>query len=271
MYSGRRGVLRSIGLVGLVAPGVLLLTVPLLALVFEFILPYSRSGLSMPDGIITALRLSLVTTSTSVLVIVLTGTPCAWVLARSRRRVATVISTLVELPVILPPVLAGLGLLVAFGPHGFIGRLLADAGIRLPFTTAAVVLAQVFVAFPFYTRTVQVRFMALPVDPVESARIDGAGNRRVFWSIILPASRSAIAAGITLSWARAFGEFGATIVFAGNSPGTTRTLPLQLYGALEKDFGLSAAVALWMLGISLVTLVIFRLLNHRATGAGDTV
>ena len=165
---------------------------------------------------------------------------------------------LIELPIVLPPVVAGVALLMAFGRNGVLGPFLDSFGVSLPFTTVAVLLAQIFVAAPFYIRAAQARFVALPRELEEAARIDGADTGAVFRHVILPLSSRALLIGLMLSWARALGEFGATILFAGNLPGSTQTMPLLVYGALERDLGAAFVTALILLGLAMLALGLTR-------------
>ena len=190
------------------------------------------SALLFDGSVFQALRLSLITTAVSMFFIVLLGTPLAYSFARYDFPLKRPLNVLVELPIVLPPVVAGLALLMAFGRRGLLGSTLAIFGISLPFTPAAIILAQVFVSSPFYIRAVQNRFASVPVEIEDAASIDGAGSWRILRSITLPLSRQAMLTGLLLSWARALGEFGATILFAGNLQGRTQTMPLLVYGAL---------------------------------------
>ncbi|MDP8936783.1 MAG: ABC transporter permease [Actinomycetota bacterium] len=218
-------------------------------------------------GIRTALRLSLVCSLWATALSVLFGVPLAWVLARVEfpgRRLLRALSTL---PMVLPPVVGGVALLLAFGRQGLLGRWLFDwFGLRLPFTTAGAVLAETFVAMPFLVVPAEAAFRSLDRRYEEAARTLGAGRWTVFRRVTLPLARPALVAGTVLCWARALGEFGATITFAGNTPGRTSTLPLQVYVLLESG-RLEAAVALSLvlLAVSVAVLVALR---DRWLGAG---
>jgi molybdate transport system permease protein len=196
------------------------------------------------------------------LIVVTLGTPLAYGLARRRFPLKRLLSIFVEIPIVMPPVIAGLALLSAFGRRGLLGAPLAALGISLPFTPMAVVLAQVFVSAPFYIRAAQARFSALPRELEESARIDGAGSWAVHRHITLPLSWPALFSGLVLSWARALGEFGATILFAGNLAGRTQTMPLLVYGALERDLGATFSSALILLGMATGALGLLRWASH---------
>lgn len=192
-------------------------------------------------AVLAGLRLSLVTTAISLAVIVAAGTPLAYLMARDRVPFPALVGTLVDLPVVLPPSVAGLSLLLLLGAQGPIGAPLAEAGVRLPFTTAAVVIAQVFVAAPFYVRAARAGFGLVSRDLEDAARVDGAPEVSVLRHVTLPLARPALAGGAVLAWGRAVGEFGATIMFAGSVIGETQTLPLVVYAEFQSS--LEAAIA----------------------------
>jgi len=222
----------------------------------------SRTGQSSVfQTIINPLSLSLITTALSVLFVFLLGTPLAYNLSKMQHPIKRVISIFVELPIVMPPVVAGLALLSTFGRRGLLGAPLDFLGLQLTFTPIAVIIAQIFVGAPFYIRTVQNQFSTIPQEVEESARIDGASNWCIFRTIILPLSHRAIISGLILSWARSLGEFGATILFAGNLKGKTQTLPLFIYSSLENDLGATFSSASLMLIISLSLFAITRLIT----------
>jgi len=242
-----------------IASGALLLlvTVPLAGLLF------TTSPRALVDGLGNplvgpALRLSLVTTTASLLLVVLCGTPLAWVLARRRSRLARLIETVTQLPVVLPPAVAGVALLLAFGRRGLLGPALGALGIGVPFTMAAVVLAESFVAAPFYVQAAVTAFRALDPDLVLVARALGASRPRVFLSVAVPISAPALAGGAAMTWARALGEFGATLMFAGNLTGRTQTLPLAVYTALESDLAAAQALSIILVVVAFALLVAVR-------------
>ena len=209
--------------------------------------------------VLTALRLSAITATTSMLSCVLIGVPLAWVLARTRSRWITGLRTLVLVPLVLPPVVGGVALLLAFGRNGILGRLLdAWFGVTLPFTTAGVVLAQTFVALPFLVITVEGALRSSDTTFEEAASTLGASTWTTFRRVTLPLIAPALAAGAALSWARALGEFGATITFAGNFAGRTQTLPLSVYLVLETDPQAALALSLVLLLASLAIIVLLR-------------
>ncbi|MEA2418894.1 MAG: molybdate transport system permease protein [Thermoleophilaceae bacterium] len=187
------------------------------------------------------------------------GTPTAYLLATRRFRGRTLLITLVELPLVLPPAVAGIGLLAAFGTGGLFGDQLQDAGIVLPFTEWAVVLAVTFVASPFYVRQAIAAFES--VDPLlpAASRTLGAGPARTFWRVSLPLAAGGLIAGWVLAFARGVGEFGATIVFAGNVHGETQTLPLGIYEQLEANFDLALAIGVLLVILSGSILLIYKL------------
>lgn len=219
----------------------LFLGLPLLALVWRAL---QAGGQVLPAfqglAIVRAITISLITTAVSVVLMLLLGTPLAYAFARFRFPLRNALTVLIEMPVVMPPVVAGLALLLAFGRRGLLGAPLSALGVQLPFTPLAIIMAQVFVASPFYVRAAQVQFLSVPRELEEAAEIDGAGGLRTFLDVILPLSWRGMLAGILLSWSRALGEFGATILFAGNLPGRTQTMPLLVYSALEQD--LEAAI-----------------------------
>ena len=218
-----------------------LLVLPVGVLLVRALAPAALATLLQPAAA-EALRLSLLTTSVSMALTVIFGTPIAYSLSRYTFRGRRLLDTLVDLPVVLPPVVAGVGLLLVFGRQGIVGEPLSELGIDLAFTTTGVVLAQVFVASPFYIRALKVGFSAVPRELEAAALVDGADRWAAFWRVTWPLTFPAFGEGLVLAWARALGEFGATVVFAGSLQGRTRTLPLAIYAALERD--LDAAIAL---------------------------
>jgi molybdate transport system permease protein len=225
----------------------LFLGLPVAVLVVRSIVEGSLSTALTTQVVLDALALSLATTTISLGVIVGLGLPLAFVLARRRFRGSGLLEAVVDLPIVLPPAVAGLALLLAFGRRGLLGDPLAAVGVSLPFTTAAVILAQVFVAAPFFIRSARTGIAGTDRDLEDAARVDGASEARLFWSITLPLARAALAAGLVMAWARSLGEFGATIMFAGNVQGRTQTLPLVVYGEFQGgdlDSSIAAAAIL---------------------------
>lgn len=205
-----------------------------------------------------AMLLSLTTTAISLGVLVVFGTPLAWWLGRSEARIARLIETAIQLPIVVPPAVAGLALLLAFGRRGLIGSLLQGAGIDIAFSTIAVVLAQVFVAAPFYIQAATTAFAGIEDNLLVVARTLGARPATVLFRVALPLARRGLIAGAALAWARALGEFGATLMFAGNLPSKTQTLPLAVYTALESDVRAAQALAVILVVIALMIIIFLR-------------
>ncbi len=220
----------------------LALAMPVVALVARALLDGSLVSAAGTAAVADALVLSLLTTTASLVLMVLLGTPLALLLARRRFRGSALLESVIDLPIVLPPSVAGLALLLLLGRNGMLGPPLDAVGVQLPFTTAAVVVAQCFVAAPFYVRSARTGFASVDRDLEDAARVDGAGERALFLRITVPLASSALAAGLVMSWARALGEFGATIMFAGNVEGRTQTLPLMVYGEFQAG-GLDTSVA----------------------------
>ena len=229
-------------LAALTAPLVLFLTVPVGALVLRALFGGGLWAALTSQVVLHALALSLTTTAVSLTLTLVFGTPLAYVLARRPFRGSSIVETIVDLPIVLPPSVAGLALLFVFGRRGLVGEALDVFGIVIPFTTLAVILAQTFVAVPFFVRSARAGIAAVDRDIEDAARVDGASERAVFRWVTAAIAGPALAAGAVMSWSRALGEFGATIMFAGNIEGRTQTLPLVVYS----EFGggdLDAAVA----------------------------
>jgi molybdate transport system permease protein len=207
-----------------------------------------------------ALRLTLETTAIALGVIVLVGTPAAWLLATRRFRGRAAVVTLLELPLVLPPAVAGIALLAAFGPRGILGGAVAGAGLELVFATAGVVVALVFVASPFYLRQAQAAFGAVDPALLEASRTLGAGEARTFLRIGVPAALPGLGAGAALAWGRAVGEFGATLLFAGNLRGVTQTAPLAIFERVGTDFSGALALSAVLVAVSAALLLAVRLL-----------
>jgi molybdate transport system permease protein len=206
-----------------------------------------------------ALRLSLETSAIALAAIVCVGTPAAWLLATRRFRGRSLVVTVLELPLVLPPAVAGIGLLAALGPRGILGGALEDAGITIAFTETAVVLALIFVASPFYLRQAQAAFAAVEPDLVAASRTLGASEARTFLRIAVPVALPGLAAGAAVAWGRALGEFGATLLFAGSFRGETQTAPLAIYERFASDFEGALALAAVLLAVSAAILVVARL------------
>jgi molybdate transport system permease protein len=211
------------------------------------------------DAVLTPLRLSLVTATLATALCLILGVPLAWLLARSRIRGRRLLRALVTVPLVLPPVVGGVALLLVLGRRGLVGSWLESwFGVSLPFTTAAVVLAEAFVALPFLVLSVEGALRSSDPRFEEAAATLGASRWLTFRRVTLPLIAPGIAAGTVLCWARALGEFGATITFAGNFPGTTRTMPLAVYLALESDPEAAVALSLVLLAVSIAVLLLLR-------------
>ncbi|MCU0496098.1 MAG: ABC transporter permease [Anaerolineae bacterium] len=244
-------------------PILLLLIVPIAALVFRGLSASDWENLTR-QSVLDALWLSGITTAITVVLIVMLGTPLAYLLARYEFRLKRVVNLLIELPIILPPAVAGLALLLTFGRRGLFGPLLAEYEITLPFTSAAVIIAQVFVAAPFYIRAAAVGFQGVSKEIEDAGRVDGAAGFDLFRTITLPLAAPTLGAGLILSWARALGEFGATILFAGSLQGRTQTMPLLVYNVLERDLNGAILTGLILVGFALIALMISQYLTRAA-------
>jgi molybdate transport system permease protein len=216
-----------------------------------------------------ALRISAEVNLLSLAILLAVGTPASYFLATRRFRGRSLVITLLELPLVMPPAVAGIGLLVAFLPDGPVGRLLHPLGYDVIFRESAVVISVLFVSSPFYLRGAIAAFSDLDDDVLDAARTLGASPRRVFWRIAIPLAMPALGAGAALAFARGVGEFGATIMFAGNLPGVTQSLPLAIYSEFEHDLNVSLAIGALLIVVSAVILLTVKLLvtwaSKRAT------
>ena len=232
----------------------LLLATPVFVLMIRGL--ESRAWQGLPDSatILSAVLLSFASTAAVLCLAAALGTPLAWVLSRYQFPGKRFVSLFIELPIVMPPAVAGLALLLTFGRSGAIGSLLADAGIIIPFSIFAVIIAQFFISAPFYIRSAQVGFSSISAEIEDAARVDGAYGWLLFWYITLPIAWRALFSGMILTWARALGEFGATILFAGNLQGKTQTMPLLVYSIFERDIN----AAIWT-GLILIVLALIAL------------
>ena len=236
----------------------LILAVPLVAL----------AGASSPGDIaagarhplfVPALWLSARTTLSSLAIVLLAGTPLAWWMAsHPGRRRSRILESLVDLPIVVPPAVMGIALLETFGRNGLFGPALSSLGLQIPFTTAAVVVAQVVVSAPFYVQASATAFRRVDEDLLIVARTLGHSPSSAFFRVAVPLALPGMVAGAALSWARALGEFGATLLFAGNLPGSTQTMPLAIYTALEADARVAVALSLVLVGASALLLLPLR-------------
>ncbi len=239
------------------------ISLPILSLVIWTVNEGSWRAMASPVAL-DALLLSLRTTALTMAIILVVGTPAALVLARAEFPGKRLINTLVDIPAVLPPSAAGIALLLAFGRMGLLGEHLQVLGVQLSFTTAAVVMAELFVATHFYVRQAAVGFAGIDRDVEEAAMVDGAGRTGVFAKITLPLAFPALVAGAVTAWARALGEFGGTIIFAGSFQGVTQTMPLAIYGTLERDFDAAVALSVLVLGFSFAVILAARFFTRRA-------
>jgi molybdate transport system permease protein len=216
-----------------------------------------------------ALLLSLKTSAIALAIIVLVGTPAAYLLAVRRFRGQALVLTLLELPLVLPPAVAGIGLLAALGPHGILGGALADAHIQLVLQTAGVVVALTFVASPFYLRQAHTAFQAVDRSYLDAARSLGARESAVFMRVAIPTARPGLVAGVALAWGRALGEFGATLMFAGSFQGVTQTAPLAIYDQFPSDFPAALALSAVLVIVSAVLLLTIKLASGSPVVSGS--
>jgi len=240
-----------------------------LAAIFIRAIPSGAFGDAIGDPVIReALILSLTTTTLTLGIMIVLGTPVAWLLARYQFRGREALDTLLDLPMVLPPAVAGVALLMAFGRRGILGPTLSDTfGIEIPFTTLAVILAQAFVATPFYVKAAKAGFESIDRDLEHVASTLGVSRLQTFWSVTVPLALPALLGGAVMAWARALGEFGATIMFAGNFMGRTQTMPLAIYGTMEAG-RLNAALVLSgiLIVVSFSVLIVFKAIARYATG-----
>jgi molybdate transport system permease protein len=260
--AGRRGRAGDRALVALAGLFALFLALPVATLVLRSVIDGSLAVALTSPAVLDALWLSLATTSVSLVATVVLGLPLAIVLARRTFRGKGWVEAIVDLPIVLPPSVAGLALLLVFGRRGLLSAPFTFLDISVPFTTIAVILAQVFVSAPFFVRSARTGIAGVDRDLEDAARVDGASERELFRSVTVPLAGSALAAGLIMSWARSLGEFGATIMFAGNVQGRTQTLPLVVYsefqgGDLDASVAAAAILVLAAFGV-LVAVRVFH-------------
>jgi molybdate transport system permease protein len=262
---GRPPSWRGLTLWLLASPLLAFLVVPLLALLLRLEWGGLWASLSSPV-VAQALALSMATSLTATALAVCFGAPLAYLLARRRFRGRTLVDTLIDLPMVLPPSVAGIALLMAFGRRGLIGGPLATLGISISFTEAAVVLAQCFVAAPYFVKAAAAGFVAVERELEQAAALDGASGWQVFRRVTVPLAWPALLGGAVMTWARALGEFGATIIFAGNLPGRSQTMPLAIYLGFERDLSLALTMAAILLAISFAVLALVKGLLKQRVG-----
>lgn len=240
------------------------LALPLVA-VFLKVLPQEGVWATLQQPLVTeALRLSVITSLSSLLLAVVFGTPIAYLLARRHLPGAALLDTLIDLPMVLPPTVAGVALLMAFGRRGLLGSWLDAVGIQIAFTTVAVVLAQSFVSMPFYIRAARAGFQSVDQELERVAYTLGYSAFSTFLRVTVPLALPALLGGAVMAWARALGEFGATIMFAGNLIGRTQTMPLAIYIAMESDLTAALVLSAILVIVSFSVLFFVRLLLHRS-------
>lgn len=248
-------------------PLLLLLTVPVALLVARTTPRAVIAELRNPETL-SAIGLSLTTSTAALVAAAAFGTPLAYWLTRTRSRVAPLVETIVDLPTVLPPSVAGVALLLALGRNGIVGGWLEAAGIGLAFTPAAVVVAQIFVASPYFVRAARAGFASVDPDLREAATIDGASGWSLIRRVLAPQAAPSLFAGAAMCWSRAIGEFGATIIFAGNLPGRTQTMPLAVYIGFENGLDRALVLSTVLIALSLVVLLAVRLLGWRGPAFG---
>jgi len=246
------------------------ITLPLVALAWRAIDSGELAENVTSDLVLNAMKLSAITSTAALVLAVLFGTPVAYLLARRSFPGKALLDVLIDLPIVLPPTVAGVALLVAFGRRGVLGEHLDAAGIELAFTGTAVVLAQLFVSAPFYIRTVKAGFESVSPEFEGVAATLGASPLRIFWRVVLPLSWPSVVAGAILCWARALSELGATLIFAGNFPERTQTMPLAIIGVFDAGQSINVAIALSVILVlaSAALLVILRVAARAATRPG---
>ncbi|MDE0629899.1 MAG: ABC transporter permease [Caldilineaceae bacterium] len=243
-------------------PMILFLTLPLLALIWRTELTDISTHLAQPVAR-RAIVLSLWTSATATLLTILLGTPLAVLMTRRQFRGRRALDTLIDLPTVLPPAVAGLALLMAFGRRGMLGQGLSVAGIEIAFTSLAVILAQLFVASPYYIRAAIGGLSRSAVELEEAAALDGADGRQIFRFVTVPLARASLLGGLVMTWARALGDFGATILFAGNYPGRTQTMPLAIYIGFELDLDVALALSVVLMATAFAILLLVKWLLGR--------
>ena len=237
---------------------------PVLALIIRSVREQDFwSGLSSSLAL-QALQLSITTSAISIIIVILVGTPFALLLARSNCLLLKIVDSMVELPIVLPPVVAGVAMLMAFGRQGIMGPALTGIGISIPFTTVAVIFAQIFVSAPFYVRAAKLGFQSVDHEYEEISLTLGVSPWHTFWRLTLPLAAPSMLTGLVLAWARAISEFGATIMFAGNLTGRTQTMPLAIITAMESSLGAALALSVLLLVASMLVLVALGLLTSRS-------
>ena len=246
-------------------PLLLFLLLPLLALIFYSSPAELVANLRLPQ-VRQALSLSLRTSTWATLAAVVLGMPVAYLLARRQFPGRVLLDNLIDLPIVLPPAVAGLSLLLVFGRRGLLGAPLNELGVRITFTELAVIIAQTFIAVSLFIRAASIGFAGVESELEDAAAIDGANPWQIFRRVTLPISRRAVLSGAAMAWARALGEFGATIIFAGNFPGRTQTMPLAIYLGFELNLDVAVTLSIILVAFSFVVLLLVKLVLGRGEG-----
>jgi molybdate transport system permease protein len=239
------------------------ISLPMISLILWTVNENAWGAMASPEAR-DALLLSIRTSSISMLIIISVGTPAAYLLSRAEFPGKRALDSLIDIPAVLPPSAAGIALLLTFGRFGLLGQYLDVFGITVSFTTAAVVIAEVFVAAHFYVRQATVGFAQVRRDVEEAALVDGAGRFSVFTRVTVPLAFPALVAGAVMAWARALGEFGGTIIFAGSFQGVTQTIPLAIFAARESNFDAAVALSVMVLGFAFTVILVARSLLRKA-------
>ncbi len=257
------GNILKVGCYGLLAVvWILLIFFPILSIFDSVAVSDLVAGLGSPI-VLKSIKVSAVSSGVSILVVVILGLPTAYFLSRYDFPGKMFLDTLLEIPMVLPPAVSGIALLLTFGRRGIIGGWLSGIGVNIPFSLAAVVVAQIFVAVPFFIRTVKCGFRGINKNMEKAAQTLGKSPWQVFLKVTLPLAMPSVISGTVMAWARALGEFGATLMFAGNMPDRTQTLPLAVYTAMETDFAAAMTISAIMVLISFFVLVLVKTISGK--------
>lgn len=257
----REAILKG-GLAALLILAMAFIALPVMALFLKSPLDTTLRSLHDPM-VLDALRLSLTTSTITTIIVFIIGTPIAYVNARFHYFGKELVDSLIDLPVIMPPAVAGIALLMAFGRMGIVGQYINAFGISIAFTTLAVIIAQVFVSSPFYVRQAKTSFEDVDLAFENAARTLGSSRVYTFILITLPIAMNGLISGAVMAFARSLGEFGATMMFAGNFQGRTQTMPLAIYSAMQGDLDVSLCIAIILVAISFVVIVLVKILTQR--------
>jgi len=246
----------------LAIPLVLFISIPIVAIFLKIPINQLFDNINKTQ-LLQAINLSILTSLFTTAITLLFGTPVALLLSHRNLRMHRIIDTIIDLPTVLPPSVAGIALLMAFGRKGLFGAFFSSMDITIPFTVIAVIMAQTFVASPLYIKAATIGFSAVDTELKQASALDGATRWETFRYITLPISWTSILSGSVMTWARALGEFGATIIFAGNFPGRTQTMPLAIYIGFEIDLNVALTLAIILICFSFLTLIIVKTLLHK--------